>query len=40
MKEGTSFDSTDIKRIMWKIMNFMSTFDNLDEMEKLIDIHC
>lgn len=40
MKEGTSLDSTDIKRIIWEIMNKnMPTFDNLDEMDKFLNKH-
>ena len=37
MKKRTSVDSLDIKRVTWEIMNnFMSTFDNLDEMDRFL----
>ena len=37
MKKRTSADSLDTKRVTWEIMNnFMSTFDNLDEMDKFL----
>ena len=36
MKKKTSIDSIDIKRVIWEITNFMSTFDNLDEMDKFL----
>lgn len=37
MKKRTSADSLDIKRVTWEIMNkFMSTFDNLYEMDKFL----
>ena len=37
MKKRTSVDSLDIKRVTWEIMNnFMSTFYNLDEMDRFL----